>query len=74
MPEIFVDVVVMPDGSISFAVADGENAVDFDSAAAEIKQLVAGLQMEGIEFSELGGIERHRHDTPPSIHAHDHAR
>lgn len=66
-----VDVVIDREGNITFAVAGGG---DFETAKRQIQEAIAGLQLEGVDFVEVGEVERHRHDQPPSemVHAHDH--
>jgi hypothetical protein len=59
-----VTVVIGLDGKIEFAVAQGE----FSAAQVAINQTIEGMRAEGVEFSEVGEVERHRHD-----HAHEHA-
>lgn len=54
-----VSIIVGLDGSIKFVVNKG---ADFDSARAAITQAIEGLRLEGIDFAEVGDIERHRHE------------
>ena len=63
-----VQIIVGLDGKINFVVAQGS---EFDPAKAAIEQVIGGLKMEGIDFAEVGEVERHRHDNPPA-HAHEH--
>jgi len=56
-----IQVVITPEGQVAFTVAEGE----YNSAKAEIEAMINSLQLAGIEFSEIGEVERHRHD-----HAH----
>ncbi|MBI5035594.1 MAG: hypothetical protein HZB51_34310 [Chloroflexi bacterium] len=54
-----MQIIIGLDGSIKLTVANGE----FEPAKAAIEQAINGLRMEGIDFSEVGEVERHRHDN-----------
>ncbi len=62
-----VYVTVYLDGKVSLTVAQGE----FEPARAAIEQTIQGLRLAGIDFAEVGEIERHRHDDP-NVHAESH--
>ncbi|MGB8645425.1 MAG: hypothetical protein WCF84_09315 [Anaerolineae bacterium] len=66
-----VNVVIFPDGQVSITVANGE----FDAAKVAIQQAVEGLRASGVDFAEVGQIERHRHDDAhlnTGTHVHEH--
>ncbi|CAG0942207.1 hypothetical protein ANRL1_00851 [Anaerolineae bacterium] len=63
-----INVLVTPDGQISFAIAEG----DFDAAKAALTQAINGLKLEGVDITDPGEIERHRHDDEHA-HLHEHA-
>ncbi len=65
MPKVFV--AISPDGKVSITVAQG----DFNAARAAIEQTVQGLRLAGIDFAEVGEIEKHRHDDP-DVHVEQH--
>lgn len=60
-----INIVIGIDGSIAFAVGQG----DFEQAKTAIQQVADELKLQGIEFESMGDVERHRHD-----HEHEHAR
>lgn len=69
-----VTLVIKQNGEIEFAVANGE----YEAAKTAIQQTIEQLRAAGIDFSELGDIERHRHDDPHThvesgVTQHDHA-
>jgi hypothetical protein len=56
-----VQVVVLPDGKFSAFIDKQEG--DFEAAKAALQKLLAGLNGEGVEFSDIGQIEKHTHEA-----------
>jgi len=59
-------IVIMPDGQVAFFVDEG----DFEGGKAKLEKLVKTLRAGGVEFTEVGQVEQHRHDLE---NAHEHA-
>ncbi len=57
--------VILPDGQISFFVDEGS----FEEAREKLAALVRDLAAAGLNFSEIGTVEQHRHDDQ---HQHNH--
>lgn len=62
-----VTAILQPDGTINLTVKDGE----FEPAKAALTQALEGLRAEGVDFAEVGEVERHRHDQA-HVHAAPH--
>ena len=66
---MIIKVVITPEGKITFTVAEG----DYNAAKVQIEAMIQDLQLQGIEFSDIGEVERHRHDhahLDQNVHAH----
>ena len=60
-----IRIVITPDGQIALFSDTGT----FTAGKEQLEKLLASLQADGVQFSEVGQVEQHRHDGE---HVHDH--
>ena len=58
--------MILPDGKLSVFIAEGT----FAEGKVKMEKMLSDLGLDGLEFSEVGQVEQHKHDTE---HAHVHA-
>lgn len=60
-------IIILPDGQVSAFTDEGS----FDAGKAKIEALWQTLRASGLDFSEVGQVEQHKHDHQ---HVHQHAQ
>lgn len=53
-----IQIVIERSGKLSIFIKEGT----FEEGKIKIEKLLKDLQLEGIEFSVIGDVERHTHD------------
>lgn len=61
-------VVITADGQIALFTDEG----GFESGKVQIERLLKALKLDGVQFSEVGQVEQHRHDGQ-EVQAHTHS-
>lgn len=63
-------IVILPDGQISIFTDEGT----LESGKLQIESILSALQASGLEFSEIGQVEQHKHaHEHAGEHAHNHS-
>lgn len=61
-------VVITPNGGVAFFVDEGS----LEDGKQAIERLVKKLKTDGVEFTEVGQVEQHRH-AQDQVHDHVHS-
>lgn len=61
-------VVIGENGELAIFADEG----GFDDGKKVIEQVLAGIEAEGVELSDVGEVEQHSHDDDDGGHVHRH--